>query len=429
MNIEKLLEQAIEAAGRVERPAIKSADYVSIAAVYLDNGQRERCLEVLKLAAAQAERIKLPVEKAVCLAYIGGLYQSAGESSGSKQYFTRAVLLARAVETPDGQVKALTEISREYAGTGLPEETAGVLEKIYALVKDPQNGLDKAFELTNIAEIYVETGKPEMAGKILNEALASSLEIKDNWFKVERLIGIAEVHDAMKDTAGVIEILERVKPFLLDLEEVDRADFWLRIGAIYRQADDKLRAVEALKAARESIQANIETNYQVENLVETAVEYLALGERLKTLELLEYSVQKNVEVEDFSDKISGLSNISEVLGWSGEKGRAMETAEQAMGLCNEHPDKKETLYLLGNLAVVYTGLGEKAKAAKVIDTICTIALETRVKTSGLGAIAVDLAEAGDIEGAIRLIGLVNDPHIKAESLTGIVEKMIKSGKT
>jgi hypothetical protein len=69
--------------------------------------------------------------------------------------------------------------------------------------------------------------------------------------------------------------------------------------------------------------------------------------------------------------------------------------------------------------VVYTGLGEKAKAAKVIDTICTIALETRVKTSGLGAIAVDLAEAGDIEGAIRLIGLVSDPHTRAHCLTSL----------
>jgi tetratricopeptide (TPR) repeat protein len=425
-EIETLLQDAVEAAARVERPAAKSADYVSIARVHLENGQTDRCLEVLKQAAAQAEKIKLPEEKAVCLAYIAGLFQTAGVLSASKEYFTRAVLLARAAETPAGQVKALTEIGWEYAGAGLMEEAAGVLESIKIKVKEPQNGLDTAFELTNMAELYMEIGKPAIAVKILSEAFQYALEIKDNWFKVERLIGIAEAHAAPGDTSGAAEILERVKSFLLNIDEVDRADFWLRTGVIYGQAGDKQRAFEALEAALKSIDINSEANYQVEKLVETAVEYLALGDKPKTLALLDRAGLENTEVEDSGDKITNLINISGVLGRAGEKERALETAGQALELCLRQPDKKGILYLLGNLAVVYAGLGDKEKAGQMVDTINTVTREIRVKTNGFGAIAVELAEAGSTDLALRLTGLVNDPHIKAESLSAIAANLVKS---
>jgi tetratricopeptide (TPR) repeat protein len=425
IEIEKLLQSALEAAGKVDRPANKCTDYVSVAGGYLDNGQKERCQEVLKLAAAQADKVKLPEEKAVCLAYLAGLLKAAGDNSGSKDCFTRAVLLARAAETPSEQAKALNEIGWELAASDLPQETAGVLERLYGLVQDPQNGLDTAFELIGIAELYIETGNPGSGAKILDQALSASLEIKDNWFKVERLIGIAEAGLDLKDSSGTAKILERVKPFLLDVAVIDRAAFWLRIGDIYTSTGDTVQASEALKSALDSVEINTEGSYKVENLVEIAGAYLALNENHSAIDLLERAQQKNTEVEDLSDKIAGLIKISLVLVRSGERDQAEKTAGQALELCREFPNKKETLFWLGNLAVTLAGLGDKGKTAEIVDSIITIAAETRSKTSGLGTIAVEIAGAGATEEAARLVDIIHDPHIKAQSLTGIAQEMVK----
>jgi hypothetical protein len=80
--------------------------------------------------------------------------------------------------------------------------------------------------------------------------------------------------------------------------------------------------------------------------------------------------------------------------------------------------------LLGNLAVVFIGLGEKAKAAEIVADISVIVTETRAKTGGLGMIAAELSEAGEPQLALLLADLINEPHARAECLTRIADSLI-----
>ena len=78
-EIENLLEEALEAARKVERTAIKSFDYIQIAGIYLSRGQKTRCLEVLAETLKIVDSLKQPDEKAVCLAQTAAIFTRAGE--------------------------------------------------------------------------------------------------------------------------------------------------------------------------------------------------------------------------------------------------------------------------------------------------------------------------------------------------------------
>ncbi|MBN1189712.1 MAG: hypothetical protein JXA46_08165 [Dehalococcoidales bacterium] len=419
----RLLEEALEAVGGVERPAARSEDYISIAAVYLDNGWKDRGLEILGMAASQADRVKLPGEKAIFLARVGRLFRQAGDVAAAKEFSSRAVLLARAAETPSGQAEALFEIGWEYARSDLPDEAAGVLETLHGLASEPKNGLDTALDLIEIAELYLEIDKPDVAGKMLDEAIAAALEIKDLWFKIERLIGISEVYIAMEDRTGANAVLDRVYQFLQNVPVIDRVEFSLRIADIHNAAGERLLASEALKAALESVEANSEAGYQADSLLRIAGKYLAEGEKQTAAGLIDRSLQKNTEIGDFRDKVNNLIRISALLDQAGERDRAVETASLARELCTKLANKKDMLYPLGNLAVIFTALGQGLKSAELVDLIALVAAETRIKTSGLGTIAIELAEAGELDGAVRLAGLVREPHTRVQCLTGIAELM------
>jgi tetratricopeptide (TPR) repeat protein len=418
-EVEKLLENALEAAGRVDRPSSKSADYAAIAEIYLRHGQVERCLGTLKLAAVPADRIKLPAEKAVCLAQIAGLYHAAGEASNSRELFTRAELLARAAETAALQIKALSDIAREYIRAGLETEARNVMDRIYGLVKDPQNGLDIACELIDLAAAYGEANLPDTAGKVLAEATAAALALKDNWFRAERLIGAAEAYVDLDHISRAGDLLDTATPVIREIAAIDRAAFWLRMAEVYRLAGDKPRSLEVLQAALESVKLNSEADYQAENLVEIARLYFSLDPGPAAGEMLELSRRKSREIEDSKDKISVLIKNADLLGQMAEKAQAVEIAGQALDLCRAYPHKQDTLYLLGSLAVACAGLGEKEKVAEIVSVLGQIAVETRAKTTGLGALAGELSEAGEPQQAIILAGLINEPHTRAECLARI----------
>jgi tetratricopeptide (TPR) repeat protein len=425
-EVEDLLEKALEAAERVERPAVKSSDLTAIAGVYLENGQVERCLAVLKAAVTAAERIKLPAEKAVCLVQIGGLFHSAGDASGSKEYFTRAELLAGAAETAAQQVGALFEIAREYSGSGLEKEALKVLDRLYTRVKDPQNGLDAAADLIDLAVVYNDAGRPETAAKILAEASEAAQALKDRWFRIERLTGIAEVFIILEAFSAALNSIEKVRPLLMDLAEIDRAAFWLRISEVYRLAGDKAGALEAVLAALDSVKSNIEASYQAQNLLEVAGLYFELDQRPAALTIMDLAAQKYAEVEEVRDKIALSLKQAGLLGQMGEKAQALEAAARALELSRTVSNPKEKLYWLGSLAAVYAVLGESKKVAETVLLLCGIAMETRAKTTGLGVIAGELSEAGEPQAAIRLAELVSEPHARAECLAWIAGSLIDS---
>jgi tetratricopeptide (TPR) repeat protein len=425
INIDQLLQSAAEAAGRVERPAGKCADLAQIAAVYLQRGEKDLGLEMLKAALEAADRIKQPGEKAGCLAGMAALLVRAGDTPRANETFTRALLLARAAESAEKQAEALATIAAEYIAAGLGEEAAGVLAAFYVLVKAPDNGLDTACELIEIAGMYLEIKRPEMAEQMLKEAIESVQMMKDPWLKVERLISAAEMYASMENHSSAANTLGQAEAALAGILPVDRVDFWLRIAQVYSVGGNEMRTLDGLTEALKSTELNEEACYQAESLAHIAEVYFDLGKADMALERLEHSRQKSLQVEDPRDRVAVWARNAGILGQGGYKTEALELAGAALDL-SRTVEAGPGLYVMGSLAVVYAGLGERDRAAGAANAIIGVVEKGGVKTAGLGAIAVELCEAGDPESAVRLADLIKDPHTRAATLAeiavGIVEK-------
>jgi hypothetical protein len=97
--IGELLEYASKISTKIVMASAKTTAYTQIAPIYVEIGQRTKCLELLSLALKASELMKHPHEKASHLAWIARIHEEAGDSVKSRELFTRATLLARASET------------------------------------------------------------------------------------------------------------------------------------------------------------------------------------------------------------------------------------------------------------------------------------------------------------------------------------------
>ena len=71
---------------------------------------------------------------------------------------------------------------------------------------------------------------------------------------------------------------------------------------------------------------------------------------------------------------------------------------------------------------MYARIKEPEKAAGAVSQIIQ-ALQNTVKTAGLGAIAGELAEAGEKDLALRLVEFIREPEVKAGALVSIARSL------
>jgi len=105
----------------------------------------------------------------------------------------------------------------------------------------------------------------------------------------------------------------------------------------------------------------------------------------------------------------------------GEKIKAQEAAERVYQLSAAVADNKAKLFILGKLAVLYSSFKNQEQAVKLIDEICLIVVETKAKTSGLGAIAEELVACGDSILASKLAEIIREPEVKVGVLLAIAQ--------
>lgn len=429
-KIEELLESAARAAGNIDRPSAKSAAYTEIAGVYLQSGQKDRCLEVLSDALRTADSLKKPEEKASRLARIARVYGEAGNSSGAGELFTRAKLLARAAESPAQTAAALFDIVHEYIESGLLNEADTVISELQKMVLNPENNFDTAAELIGIAEACAAMRRTDKCADILELTLAAIPSIEDYWFRTERLVAVAELYIEIGSPGNSLRVLEKAAAAADLLDELSRPYFLIRIANLYLALNDTTRSCQVLSTALGIVNREELSFSKSEDLMEIARIYALSGNEIRARDALMQVREVLENTGDIKDQISGFIHLAGTLNSIGQSEEASATVSRAWSLCETLEDRQTRIFLLGDISLLFVELKQADKASETVGRIISLVQETHLKTSGLSVVVSDLAEAKENELALYLAGIIREPVAQASALTGIAGSLVKDrGKT
>ena len=352
-KIEELLEDALEAANKIDRAAGKSSSLIEIAGIYLRLGQKPRCLEILAEALKVIDLIKQPEEKAKQLAWAAKAFQDAGDNTKARELFLRASLLARATETPAQKASALYSIACEYAEAKLNDEAGKILSELYELVIDPETGVDIACELVNLADIRTRTRQPGRAMDMLEKSLKIAWELKDNWFKTERLIDIADIYTMVGPSEDVIKILNEAQTVTGFVDEVNRPYFLLRIADAFT-ASGCISESRVILTSTLGIVNKDEIAYSKSgDLIEAAGIYLQLKDKPAAINLLAQTETIIGNIENIQDKILRLLEAARSYIELEQSEKALDLTRKIKALISEIVDNKSRLTSPGRPGFTY----------------------------------------------------------------------------
>jgi len=421
--INELLTAALKWSEQIPRPSARTTALIQIARAFWANQEKEKSLQTLAQALKMIEVIKMPFEKAGQLSWIARAFAEIGEKGIARKEFERATLLARAAEIPAAR-DALLDIALEYKEAGWQQAAERILNELEDIL--PENCGDRAFLLLSLSEIYLEIKSREKALGLLKKAQIEASKIQDTWFRIERMLDVAENLAEAGETVTGNQILGQIEAELPSLAEVSRPYFLFRMAAVYRRGGEIQKAREILVSLPDKIRED-EASVRVESLLSAAEEYLDLGEEQESVKLLELILQEIYQVENLKDRALLQLRVAELYQFLNRLPEATRLAERVLEVCEEIKDNRGKTYLLASLAVFYFKAGQREKGSKIIGLIEKLIEQRSTGTTGLGEIALDLAENGEFFPALQITSLIREPHIRIEALTGICRTLLAAG--
>jgi tetratricopeptide (TPR) repeat protein len=424
--IETLLENALFLADTAEKASARSLSFIEVAEVFLEAGLKDRCLDTLAGALKVVETLPQPNERVLRLAWAAGLFSRAGDDRTAKELFQRSTLLARAI-AEDQKIQALSEIAGEYLELDLKQEALALLGELGSSIGLLANEVEKAHQLTVLADLLAEFQEKEEALRLLEAAFQITRQIKDNWFKAERLVEIAQSLSQSAQPDRSAAVLEEALVVSARIEAANRPYFIFNIIDLLLELGRQSQALELANGLLEIINQDPSTFSRAGALVELAERYRDAGSEKKALNLLTFARETADKAESDTDRISSYARIGELQGQLGETQPALELAEKAFYLCGHIQNARTHIYLLGDLAQVFEALGAREKSARCVSRILELVDQSDVRTLGLGEVANELAEAGEIVLALKLTAKIREPEVKSGSLCAIASAMIAQG--
>jgi hypothetical protein len=242
------------------------------------------------------------------------------------------------------------------------------------------------------------------------------------------LLEIAREYLYSDSRSDAESVLNDLLPLADRVEAANRIFFSLGIVDLLIESKNGTRALEILTTSLGIARSIDVPETRVNDVLDIAEKYYSLGEAGTAAELLSEAEAGLATIENSVEKVSSLIRIATQTGALGAIESAFELAQRAHTLCLGLGDKRSLVHLLGSLALLYVRLDHRPQAADSVSEILNVIQEGSEKTAGLGPIASDLAEAGEIELAARLCGVVREPEVKLAALAGILTCLAASGK-
>jgi tetratricopeptide (TPR) repeat protein len=285
-------------------------------------------------------------------------------------------------------------------------------------------GAEKAHQLTVLADLYTEFEQTARAEGLLSESAAMARGIPDNWFKAERLVEIAQSYSELPDKERSLAILEEALLVTDRIDLANRSYFLFNIVDILLSLENKARALDLLNGLLAIINQDQSTFSRAGALIEIAERYRDAGREKRAVVLLSYARETADKAESENDMISAYARIADLLAQLGEYQAALDLAEKAFYLCGNLKNERTHIYLLGDLALVYLDLKATEQTARCVSRILELVEASDVRTLGLGEVAGQMAEAGEIVLALKLARVIREAEVKARALCDIASSLV-----
>lgn len=329
----EVLVQALNASEQIDEyytRNLKFESWLEIADNYAKSGQKKQAIALIEKAT------KLNENEEFLLVQSGGLGKIASNYAAIGEY-DRALELVKAIrnlELVGWQSGPTAKIAAQYAA-------AGEFKQALNLANSIPDKWRNTYALVDIANHYIKAENPEQAWQVLQKA-------ENNRYKISALINLIDSYIESDPNSPV--------PLLL--------------------------LPQAMQAA-EAVKSDSTRFYHINQI---AVQYGAIGQKDRAIEIVGNSLEKASEIKDPDLKAAVLQTAIEVYASVQEYDRALE-------LANSLPEIAGYNY----------------------------------KDSALSTIVLYYAKAGDYDRALSLRETIQDPNDKIGALTSIVQAYIKIG--
>lgn len=345
----------------------KASLLAAIAVQYRAIGQPEQAVKILDQALPLAQASTNECFKGNPLVKVAGGYILAGQEALGKKLLTQAIQIAR-TQTATGCHLSATSPEESLLNRASEYAEAGYYDLAVKIMTGVDNPVFTPIKMAEVVGHYAKAGLGEQATQVLNQAIEIAQRLDDAEYRTLTLIGIAEHLSQAGQIELVHKVLERAVESVSAMDEAQESEnasmkvnHMLRITKQFAQVGQDRRAKELLDQTLPKIWTLASKPFPSEKtsqLVETVIQYAALGQKNKAIEILA-KVQAEAQVMDEArSKSDALAKVANAYAKIGN----FETAQQIARLI-EDVYRKESAF--GEIAIAYAQAGYVDKAVKL----------------------------------------------------------------
>ena len=356
-------------------------------------------------AAAIAEGLEHPE---YAFADIAIHQAAAGEDENARQTLAR-------IEFENAKVAALRAIAITKLNSGENENAVSLLDEAAATATEIEHAEEKIRAFIEIGNLFIEAKRSDRAIETFDKA-KSNAEKLDNVHRDNLLANVAQGFLR----AGSLDLADRTLDLVADKTQISLclAGFARR----FWEKDEKSDALETLeesyavlKSQRESETRDSRAKFSL--FMTIAVEFARFSKPERAVEIAQ-------ENQDENERMSGLSQIAQVLALQGND----ELSRQTIGAIKEDSAR---MFALVGIAEAKNRSGEKEKAIEFLTEAAHLAEtipQLSVRSTALNELAKHFLNYGEIVKArevshenLEVISQIRDESLKSTALASLAE--------
>ena len=391
-------EYAFQLAEAIEDSGMKAQAREKIAFQKSVKGDYEK-------AAAIAEDLEHPEYAYADIA----IHQSAaGEDGNARQTIAK-------IEFENAKVAALRAIAIAKITVGENEKAAVLLDEAATTANEIEHAEEKIRAFTEIGNLFIEAKRSDRAIEIFDKA-KSNAEKLDNVHRDNLLANIAQGFLR----AGSLELADRA----LDLV-ADKTQISLTLAGFARHfwsKDEKTDALETLEESYAVLKSQRETETR-DSRAKYAL-FTTIAVEFARIEKPERAVEIAQENADENERMSGLSQIAQVLALQGND-------EQARQTINAITEDSARMFALVGISEAKNRSGEKEKAIEFLNEASNLSetiSQLSLRSTALNELAKHFLNYGETAKArqvshenLQIISQIRDDSLKSTALASLAE--------
>jgi tetratricopeptide (TPR) repeat protein len=200
------LQNALEAARRVQRHKAERTTLVNLGLVYANLGEVHQAIGYYEQALEVMRQHKYRREEGTALNDLGMAYADLGDKSAAINYYEQALAIRQEVSDQQGVASTLNNLGRLYADLGDEHRAMRFYEQALVIRKKREDRRGVGVILNNMAMAYSNLGDISNAIEHHEQALTAAREIGDRRGEVSALVPLGSIYVNLGDIGRAIDL-------------------------------------------------------------------------------------------------------------------------------------------------------------------------------------------------------------------------------